>query len=650
MEQLDKRELCKYICKREICDNNINLCSGTINSKCKSRNQSCLEFLNKEQLGYILSDINKNIYLKACPGSGKTEVLGVKSAYEINKWLEKDKGIAILTFTNSAEDEIRSRVESYLNKKIEYPHFIGTFTSWIHGYIGHAFIANFINYQGDELKDKSLKVIDSDINSEFLKLFSTKYKYNELNIIRANQYYYDLKSNRYKYSSKNVRDGDKILEKLLKSDSWRNDELKRLKEKFWRNGYITYEDFEYNIYKLFSTNKEITRIVANRFPKIFVDECQDLSYIQLKILNLLMKQGVNLHLIGDINQAIYGFRDIEPKDITEFINLSEFYIEELNTNYRSCKKIVDICGDIIRENNNINAAIPEKCMSSLIIFLYEKNKEQKIIDKFQNLITKYNFDNNKCKIIVRNINLKNKILGYKNSPNSENILEILAKGLYWRKNCINIEQYKEGYINICKAIRYIFFYDKQHLNSTQFYRPICMEILEWKALISKITINLNDIQDLLDYTLTWTEWKDKLKKELIILSEKFDILDKNSIRLPNIRKGYKDKVLKETLFISRNQSINCDITTVHSSKGLSFDAVLFMSSYQGASSDDSGAFWKQWFDNSIISEKNRIAYVGFSRAKYLLVLGIPKTKNFSDEDYNLLESKGFKIIDINEDV
>ncbi|WP_415347902.1 UvrD-helicase domain-containing protein, partial [Clostridium perfringens] len=135
-----------------------------------------------------------------------------------------------------------------------------------------------------------------------------------------------------------------MLEKLLKSDSWRNDELKRLKEKFWRNGYITYEDFEYNIYKLFSTNKEITRIVANRFPKIFVDECQDLSYIQLKILNLLMKQGVNLHLIGDINQAIYGFRDIEPKDITEFINLSEFYIEELNTNYRSCKKIVDICG------------------------------------------------------------------------------------------------------------------------------------------------------------------------------------------------------------------------------------------------------------------------------------------------------------------
>ncbi|WP_415347901.1 UvrD-helicase domain-containing protein, partial [Clostridium perfringens] len=115
------------------------------------------------QLGYILSDINKNIYLKACPGSGKTEVLGVKSAYEINKWLEKDKGIAILTFTNSAEDEIRSRVESYLNKKIEYPHFIGTFTSWIHGYIGHAFIANFINYQGDELKDKSLKMLEMEI-------------------------------------------------------------------------------------------------------------------------------------------------------------------------------------------------------------------------------------------------------------------------------------------------------------------------------------------------------------------------------------------------------------------------------------------------------------------------------------------------------
>jgi superfamily I DNA/RNA helicase len=47
-----------------------------------------------------------------------------------------------------------------------------------------------------------------------------------------------------------------------------------------------------------------------------------------------------------------------------------------------------------------------------------------------------------------------------------------------------------------------------------------------------------------------------------------------------------------------------------------------------------------------IEEKNRMAYVAFSRAKYLLALGIPKPSSFSDSDKKRLMDYGFKLIEV----
>ena len=82
------------------------------------------------------------------------------------------------------------------------------------------------------------------------------------------------------------------------------------------------------------------------------------------------------------------------------------------------------------------------------------------------------------------------------------------------------------------------------------------------------------------------------------------------------------------------------IEPIHGCKGMSLDAVLCISSYQTAGDSDSGAYWRQWFDRIRIDEKNRLAYVAFSLAKYLLVLAIPKPSSFSMEDKDMLISCG----------
>ena len=643
-----KVEICKKICKRNEC-NSIKLCDGIIKEKCLEKGISCIENLNKEQDEYILSDMTQNIYLKACPGSGKTEVLGIKSAYEINRWNKKNSGIAILTFTNSAEDEIRKRVEGYLNRKIEYPHFLGTFTSWIHGYIAHPFIAKTIKYDGNTDGDKSIKIIDCDSNAEFLKIFSTKYCYESLGNIRANQYYRDIKSEKYIYNGNIIQDGNNVLQNLIENEKWRDDDLNKTKLKLWKSGYANYEDIEVAVFHFLSKNLDMAKVIAKRFPHIFVDECQDLSYIQLKILDILKQMGSSLHFIGDIDQSIYKFRNIELEDIIQYIENGDFKQQELNINYRSCQKIVDLCDDVIERKSNIKGHQDEKCDDPIIALLYKQNKEQDIIDKFEKLIDKYELNHNSSRIIVRNRGLKNKLLGIKTNE-KPNKLEILVQGLYLQNKNLSIEEYKKGFTYICDAARSIYFNESNHRNINDFYSPEDLETLQWKLLVSKIIKYLMNDGRLLNYDLTWTEWKKVLKELLESIKNDIDELKGCKIKLPNVRSGNSKKNLNQTLFNDNSSRVRYDISTIHACKGLSIDTVLFISAYQNSKNSDSGSYWRQWFNTDVIDEKNRIAYVGFSRAKYLLVLGIPKPSSFTQEDKKMLQGKGFKVIDIDDEV
>ena len=77
---------------------------------------------------------------------------------------------------------------------------------------------------------------------------------------------------------------------------------------------------------------------------------------------------------------------------------------------------------------------------------------------------------------------------------------------------------------------------------------------------------------------------------------------------------------------------------------MSLDAVLFMSAYQ-KNNAETGAYWTDWFakDLANLEENHRLAYVAFSRARYLLMLGIPNPPSapVSDEQKEQLKSIGF---------
>ena len=91
--------------------------------------------LTQEQQDFL--DAEGRIVLCAVPGSGKTYVVAQKMIKYLSDWSSKHRGIAALSFTNVASDEIKRQIaDSALGlPEIDYPHFVGTLDSFINNFI-----------------------------------------------------------------------------------------------------------------------------------------------------------------------------------------------------------------------------------------------------------------------------------------------------------------------------------------------------------------------------------------------------------------------------------------------------------------------------------------------------------------------------------
>lgn len=94
-----------------------------------------MEKLTHEQLSFL--EAEGRVIVRACPGSGKTYSVATKLLSYLDNWDRYHQGVAILSFTNVASEEIYKKA-LLMNKgigKLDYPHYIGTVDSFINEFI-----------------------------------------------------------------------------------------------------------------------------------------------------------------------------------------------------------------------------------------------------------------------------------------------------------------------------------------------------------------------------------------------------------------------------------------------------------------------------------------------------------------------------------
>lgn len=274
--------------------------------------------LSSEQLK-VVEDAEGHFLVRACPGSGKTYTIAAKAARDIQQWARKRQGLAVLSFTNIAQEKVVEDIEQIAGVRIEYPHFVGTIDSFVNQYIFFPYIyllgfnpeevemigEPFQSSEGWYLKRKCALALRYDDLGE---LFLPSGMVYELTSIKAMG----------------------IAQKL--SDI--------------NNSKFTQSDAVFYALQILELYPEVIDVVSARFPWLYVDEAQDTTPTHWKILQLLAGSVENerFGVIGDPDQSIYAWNGAKPE---LFINYQIYLMEtsgrvfNLLESHRSSQVICD---------------------------------------------------------------------------------------------------------------------------------------------------------------------------------------------------------------------------------------------------------------------------------------------------------------------
>ena len=305
--------------------------------------------LNAEQEAAIREP--GNVFLIACPGSGKTQTLTYKIAEQLSK-LESDKQRVIaITYTHRAADEIHERIE-----------YLGVDTSklWI-GTI-HSFCLEWI-LKPYAIYRKSLKfgfrVINAHDTERILTELCKPYKNLRVKYWDCGYYYTSTGRSLSCLEARKHNAIDAVLDQYF--------------AQLAGNHQIDFELILRYAYELLAANPTISILLSSLFSCILVDEYQDTKEIQYAIIASILKAGggkVGTFIVGDPNQAIYGSLGgyAITREELQAITGIELKQLELSRNYRSSERIIGYFGNYNEHVMAVVAAAEHKDYGSLISF------------------------------------------------------------------------------------------------------------------------------------------------------------------------------------------------------------------------------------------------------------------------------------------
>ena len=611
-----------------------------------------IEEKTDKQLDYILSPIDQCIYLEACAGSGKTEVLGLKAAYEICKWQSSQTGIAVLTFTNEATATITDRVSSFYGKPVSSNHFIGTFSSFVHGHIAQRFGYKFYDIPEDKA-DKSFRVVDSDISpysNQWLENYKLNFPFPKQKICASQLYYKasckdwfigqgeSAKSLTELYNSAECQQHIAEIRQRKNASylfqlKYLKDQIKECKLKFWHDGFANFDDMNL-IASRCLRDETICHNISRKFPVILIDECQDLSASELRILSFLISAGTTVHYIGDLHQAIYSFKDSYPEQLLEHLSFHRFETMHLSQNFRSTQKIVDFSQKMGGIDYSISGSVESRCGDYDCCYVEYDDDEKDAIIAFTDTLNRFDIPIKDAVVLVRTQTAKQKLShGPSNDHKTHPVINAIQ---LWQQNEPVARQTALSLLAY-QLQRWMGFHGKS--NNYYYSDEVCPNAVSWRLLLRDILVELcSDPAMATVDELTYGSWYSTNKEKVIrIIAHHLNTIEQN---LPEITIRTPKGTAKLPIYpVKLTEDEQLRVETIHSVKGGTFDAVLLLSSPDGRGKT---GFWESWLNPE--DESGRIGYVASTRPRYLLCWGV---KSLASVQRQALEKLG--LINLNSD-
>ena len=262
--------------------------------------------LTDQQRGFVESP--RPSFVRACPGAGKTQAIA-RRVLRLSSNLPVRKGLAVLSFSNSAIDEVIEKCrELEIAAALRHPSFVGTFDAFLR----HFFIMPFglagvaarptvvdswdalgidVRLGGANAFRGGESVSLDDFDPVTNNIDPDSIGHNGLRAhVRANKDAYVAAAARRR---RNLRNGGFVSAADVRAEA-----VARLQNREWADG--------------------LARAIAARFAELIVDEAQDCNALDLQLLQWLRDSGLAVSAVADSDQAIYGFRQGNRADLAAF--------------------------------------------------------------------------------------------------------------------------------------------------------------------------------------------------------------------------------------------------------------------------------------------------------------------------------------------
>ncbi|MDU5086955.1 MAG: ATP-dependent helicase [Anaerococcus vaginalis] len=427
---------------------------------------------------------------------------------------------------------------------------------------------------------------------------------------------------------------------------------------------LDFDDMQ--VYALELLNDEsLLRSIKNKYKYFQLDEGQDTSLLQFKILEKIVMPENNLLVVADDDQSIYSFRASNP---TYLLNFTKIYkdakIMTLDTNYRSGKEIIKLASTFIKQNKNrykkdfkVNRKNPSQIkIKSFKNFSKEYAYILENIDKNEN--TGILFRNNISAISLISYLLENNIDFSINSK----IMDFFESKIFL--DMINIINFSNDF-NDVEIFSEIYYKISSYLSKDDIeklmYKPVNENIFEFfensdiedfkKDALFNIEKKLNhlrklDINKKISFIYQSLSYKDyidmlsrKYKEETVnkdIYIESLKYFTKSCENLDQVYEKIKI-IEKKSKSLSEN---NLKLSTIHSSKGLEYDTVFVIDLIKNEFPiilDEENYFER-------LEEERRIFYVAITRAKNNLHLLSLKNRNNKKVESSIFYKSSQEII------
>lgn len=594
--------------------------------------------LTKQQLDAVTA-LDRPTLLLAVPGSGKTTTLVTRVGYMVYVCgIQPDK-ILVMTYTRAAAADMKERFRKVFGSEYADRLRFSTINSVCYDIIRE--------YKRDWSRNDTAPFVVLN-EKETLALVRECY----IKVQGEFPADYDIQQVKNTITFiKNMQIPKEKIDAAFEGSDYKVKELYLEYEKaLLQRHQMDFDDQIVYTYRILRQLPAFLSMLHDRYQYILVDEAQDTSKIQHEVIAMLSglnsKESQNIFMVGDEDQSIYGFRAAYPQALLDFKqNYRNAQVLLLEQNFRSTPEIVRLAGSFIRNNKDRY----EKKM-------FTKNISGRPIDKVSIFReNQYEYLLQQC----QNAEKQTAILFRNNSSAVPIIYHFLKDGIgcSWKEKD-NVFFTSPSVLKICDILR-LFLNNRDIESFLKVYYKLGL-LLKKEEAQEAAEICLSDMRrSIFSAALSLPDLSSRKRERLQFVSalfRKYDECDV-SIILEAIEENFIDDVDQEAMFLLKSiaepdetieafleklvllkniiaegspESGNIILSTIHSSKGLEYDRVIFVDIIDPIFAMDKRRLGETGY-RELMEEDRRLFYVAVTRAKHELSIVETEYAPFIDE-------------------